>query len=346
MCTGAIALALCLAACGGGSSGSTTAASPVPSPAPAPAPVPVPTPAPVQVEREILPVTVAPALPASDAANFVINPDPAATARARLFVMLPGTGAIPRNYRTVVRTGAARGYHGIGLTYPNATAVGDLCAASVDPDCAGNTRREIITGENLSALVAVDTANSISGRLTTLLAYLDRTYPAEGWGQFLTAGAVDWSRVTVAGHSQGSGHAAYMAKLYSLDRAVMFSGPGDVPTVGLANAKWFSLPNVTPVSRQYGFTHSDDELVPFALVRSNWSAIGLDAPGGTPFLVDGAATIYGNSHQLHTKADPSALGIAVNPAPRHSAPVADGITPSNAQGTPLYAPVWIYLAFP
>ncbi len=344
---GTLALALILAGCGGGSSGAPpVVVLPTPTPSPAPAPTPTPTPGPTLIERDILPSSVNPALPAADAAHFAINPDPAVAARGRLFVMLPGTGAIPRNYRTVVRTGAARGYHGIGLTYPNATAVGDLCAGTADPDCTGNTRREIITGENLSTVIAVDAANSIGNRLAGLLANLHSAHPAEGWGQFLRNGSVDWSLVTVAGHSQGSGHAAYMAKLYSLDRTVMFSGPSDVPTAGLATARWFSLPNITPASRQYGFTHIDDELVPYALVRANWTAIGLAVPGGAPALVDGASSPYGGGNQLYTAAPPSALGIAINAFPKHASPVADGITPSNAQGTPLYAPVWIYLAFP
>jgi hypothetical protein len=345
-CALAIAVSLILASCGpdGGSSGTPTPPAPVPTPAPPP--TPTPTPSPAQVEREILPSSVDPVLPASDAANFVINPNPAVAVRGRLFVMLPGTGGIPRNYRTIVRTGAGRGYHSIGLTYPNAVTVGDLCAGTTDPDCTGNTRREIITGENLSSVVAVDVTNSIVMRLTLLLTSLNRTYPTEGWGQYLKNGAVDWSLVTVAGHSQGSGHAAYMAKLYSLDRSVMFSGPSDVPTAGSSAAKWFSLPNVTPVSRQYGFTHIDDELVPYALVRNNWNAIGLEPVGTAPALVDGFTAPYGGAHKLYTAASPSALGIQVNSTPRHNATAVDVITPTDAQGLPLYAPVWTYLAFP
>lgn len=343
-----IALALALSGCGGESAG-TSPPAPVPTPAPPPPPPPPPPPSsgPAQVERDILPSTVNPALPANDSANFVINPDPTATARGRLFVMLPGTGAIPRNYRSVVRTGAARGYHGIGLTYVNATAVGELCSnTSSDLDCAGSARREIITGEDVSTLIAVNADQSITGRLTALLTALNRTYPTEGWGQFLRSGAVDWSLVTVAGHSQGAGHAAYMAKLYSLDRSVMFSGPADVPAFGQSASRWFSLPNITPVSRQYGFTHIEDELVPYALIRGNWIATGLDASAGAPFSVDGATAPYGNSHQLTTTAPSNPLGAAFTPFPKHSSPVADGVTPSDALGRSLYAPVWIYLAFP
>jgi hypothetical protein len=342
---GTLALLLCLTGCGDGSSGGSTPAptptpTPSPTPSPTPTPTPSPTPRPAQVEREVTPFTVNPGLPASDVPNFEINPDPAVAPKGRLFVMLPGTGAAPRNYRTVVRTGAARGYHGVGLTYVNGTAVAELCSTTTtDLDCAGNARREIITGENVSTLVTVSANSSVAGRLAALLDYLNRTYPAEGWGQFLSGGAVNWSLVTVAGHSQGAGHAGYMTKLYSLDRAVMFSGPADVPAAGQTAARWFSLPNVTSTSRQYGFTHGDDEIVPYSLVRANWTAIGLGS--ATPFLVDGAAAPYGGGNLLYTQAAPSIAGGS-----RHSSPVADVFTPLNAQGAPIYAPVWNYMAFP
>lgn len=345
LASGALALALLLSGCGDGSGGSP-APSPAPTPAPSPTPTPTPAPTPTptsraaQVERDVLPVTVNPALPSNDVANFEINPDPAVAPKGRLFVMLPGTGAAPRNYRTVVRTGAARGYHGIGLTYVNGTAVAELCSVSTtDLDCAGNARREIITGENVSALVAVNADSAVAGRLAALLAYLNRTYPAEGWGQFLSGTAVNWSLVTVAGHSQGAGHAGYMAKLYSLDRSVMFSGPADVPAAGQAAARWLSQPNVTPLTRQYGFIHSDDEIVPYALARANWTAIGFG--NAAPFLVDGAASPFGGGNLFYTQAAP-----AIAAGSRHSSPVADGLIPLNAQGTPVYAGIWSYMAFP
>ncbi len=335
---GIISLMLSLAGCGDGSSGSLTLIS-IPTPAPAPTPTPSPTSLPnptsrpTQVEREVLPAKVNPALPANDVANFEINRDPAGAPRWRLFVMLPGTSAAPRNYRTIVRTGAARGYHGIGLTYVNGTAVAELCSISTtDLDCAGSARREIITDENVSTLVSVSAVSAVAGRLAALLAYLNRTYPNEGWGQFLNGTAVNWSLVTVAGHSQGAGHASYLTKLYSHDRAVMFSGPADVPATGQAAARWFSLPNVTAPTRQFGFTHIDDELMPYTLVRNNWAATRMG--NAAPFLVDGSAALYDGGNLLYTVADPGLTGGS-----RHSSPVADGVTPINAQGTPLYAPV-------
>jgi hypothetical protein len=273
------------------------------------------------------------------APHFVINPDPSVSAKNRLFVFLPGTGAAPSAYEEIVRAGAKQGYHALGLTYINDDAVGVLCPATGDPQCAGAVRREVITGEATSALVAVDAANSIDGRLRALLSYLSATFPAEGWGLFLVNGNVDWSIVTVAGHSQGAGHAGYMAKIRDLNRVAMFSGPGD------AGAAWQGLPNVTPVARQYGFTHTDDNLAPLFAVLDSWDAIDLDLFGAA-ISVDGGAAPFSGSHQLTTSAPPNPIPLGPSASPSHGAPVVDAVTPRDSQGVPLYRPVWTHIAFP
>lgn len=327
---------LVLSGCGSDGAAPPPSSAPAPTPTPSPTPTPTPTPGPVSTERSIPPAQTSPAITANLQPHFVINPDPLVSARGRLFVFLPGTGAAPNAYRDIVRTGAARGYHALGLTYRNDDAVADLCGASPDPDCAGKVRREVITGENTSTLVSVDTGNAIIARLRALLVFLQTTYPAEGWGQFLRSGDPDWSKITIAGHSQGGGHAGYFAKLVELDRAVMFSAPGDFGVAPASAAQWTALPNITPTSRQYGFTHTADNLVPLAAATRNWTAIGLGA-FGAPVNVDGTAAPYASSRQLVTSA---AAGST------HNAPVVDVSTPRDAQGRPLFVPVWTYLAFP
>ena len=336
-------LAVALASCGGGSSSAPT---PVPTPTPTPTPAPVPPPVgSASVERDIDPAITSSAINSNFSPHVVINPDPAVAAKGRLFVMLPGSGAVPRFYRLILRAGVPRGYHAIGLTYPNDTAVGILCAGSSVADCSGLVRNEIITGADTSPLVTVNTANSITGRLISLLTYLNLTFPNEGWGQYLSNGQLNWSLITVAGHSQGAGHAAYLAKLQNLDRAVMFSGPGDTGIAPGSAAPWLSLLNVTPASRQYGFTHTGDTLVSFPLVTRNWGLIGMDA-FGAPVSVDSIASPYANSRQLTTSAPPNPATPPTVESATHAAPVVDVATPVTAQGDPVYRPVWTYLAFP
>jgi hypothetical protein len=241
--------ALALVSCGGGSG---PAAPPVavvtPAPTPVPSPTPTPAPSPASIERDVLPALTDPALTLALSAHFTVKPGATITPAGKLFVMLPGTGGVPRFYREIVRAGATRGYYGVGLTYPNDISVGDRCAPSTDPDCAGKIRREVITGEDASPLISISRSESIAGRLTSLLGYLERIYPGEGWGQFLIGGQPDWAKIVVAGHSQGGGHAAYMAKLFSLERAVMFSAPGDTGLAPGSNATWYTLPNATATS--------------------------------------------------------------------------------------------------
>lgn len=337
-------IVLMLSACGGGSA-PTPAPGPVATPSPTPTPAPAPPPATGSVERDIDPLLTSGAITSNFSPHVAINPEPAVAAKGRLFVMLPGTGAVPRFYRFILRAGTPRGYHALGVTYPNDIAVGTLCGTSIVADCAGMVRNEIITGADTSPLVSVNAANSITGRLVSLITYLSSTFPNEGWGQYLTGGQPNWALITVAGHSQGAGHAGYLAKLRSLDRAVMFSGPGDVGVAPGSPALWLSQPNVTPASRQYGFTHTGDDVVSLALVTRNWGVIGLDA-FGSPVSVDSIASPFANARQLTTSAAPNPATPASVESANHAAPVVDVATPVTAQGQPVYLPVWAYLAFP
>lgn len=314
---------------------------PIVSP-PSPPPAPLP-PAPPSVERMISPAATGPGIAATTGDHVAINPDPAVPARGRLFVMLPGSGGVPRLYRLVVRTGPPRGYHAIGLAYANAEAVNVLCARSIDPDCTARVRQEILFGEPASPLVDVDAANSVVGRLSALLATLDRLYPDEGWGQFLVAGRPDWRRITVAGHSQGGGHAAFLAKAVELDRAVMFAAPGDGAGAGQL-APWLFRPNVTPAERLHGFIHTADDAVPLQRALNAWNALGM-AAFGPPVSVDAARPPFAGSRQLLTSAAPrpDTTGLL---SETHGAPVVDAVTPLDAAGEPLFMPVWIHMAFP
>ncbi len=314
-------------------------APPIQAPAPPSSPPPPPPASPASVERQINPQQTNAAIDSNLAPHVVINPEPSVTAAGRLFLMLPGTFAVPTTYEDVVRRAARRGYHAIGLTYPNEQAVGSLCPGSGPPECAGAVRREVITGADASSLVSVNAANSIDGRLSSLLIYLNANFPSEGWGRYLVNGSVDWSLVTAAGHSQGAGHAGFMAKLRDLNRVVMFSGPGD------PGASWVDLPNVTPSARSFGFTHTNDNLAPLAVVRRSWEGLDLDLFG--PLVsVDGAAAPFGGSHQLLTSAPPNPNPTGPSASPTHGAPVVDAVTPRDAQGRPVYEPVWDFIAFP
>ena len=113
-----------------------------------------------------------------------------------------------------------------------------------------------------------------------------------------------------------------MAKLFALERSVMFSALGDTGPAPGSNAAWYAQPNITPLARQFGFTHTGDELIPFGFTLMNWRAIGIDQFGAA-VSVDGAVAPFGSSHQLSTSLPPN--------------PAAVGL---------VFRPIWVHFAFP
>ena len=333
---------LVLAACGGGGPDAPPTSAPAPPPA-----------APIYVVRTVLPSTVdaAAVTPSDTGADYhvVIAPVAGVTPANKLFVFLPGTGGVPNQYQLILKAGARRGFHTIGLDYPNPTAIGVLCAAGSDPDCFWNVRRTIVTGApGLSPVISVTPPNAIVTRLTEAVAYLNQTYPTEGWGQYLLArGALDWSKVVAGGHSQGGGHAGVMAKLYAMSRACYFASPPDWnaanhPTAPNAPAAWAGYANVTPATLQFGFGGLQDPSVPYSKLSAIWQTLGLGAFGAA-MSVDANAPPYGGSHTLTTNAKPTA---STDPGtPLHGLSVRDVFTPLDASGEPVFDAAWRYLCF-
>lgn len=108
-----------------------------------------------------------------------------------------------------------------------------------------------MAGAPVSDLVQVDRANSIEGRLTGLLGGLQGS-----WREFYDGGQPVWEKMVAIGHSQGSGHAAYLGKQHRLRGVIMLAGPQDTGAAG--PAPWLSRPGATPGPRYQAFLHKDD----------------------------------------------------------------------------------------
>jgi hypothetical protein len=76
----------------------------------------------------------------------------------------------------------------------------------------------------------------------------------------------------------------------------------------------------------------------------HWKAQNLGLTELGPITrIDRQASPYGGSHLLVTEATP---GEPKKPASlHHASPVRDDVTPKGADGQPLFAPVWQYMAF-
>jgi hypothetical protein len=265
--------------------------------------------------------------------------------RGRLFLFLPGTLIIPDQHQLISDQAARNGFHSVNLRYPNSDAVQNLCGLDKDTTCFENTRLEIIDGTDRTPKVHVNRANSIENRLLKLLSYLKAKHPDEGWEAFIDGKEPKWSSIVVAGHSQGGGHVALIARDHLVARASMLSGPVDHlgPNQRLESAHpapWLLGAHMTPSERYFAFGHIHDELVDW---EPQWKALGLGMTNFGPTAnVDKATPPFGGSHLLTTAAQPRN-----GPAPNlnHSSTAIDRFTPLTQAGQALFAPVWQYVCF-
>lgn len=293
-------------------------------------------------------ITAAPST--GEAPHVAVNPSASVSAQGKLLVFLPGTQGRPTQYTYILRAAATRGFHAVGVNYPNQTAMGTLCQSSPDADCYWTARNEVVIGGGnpVSGQSAVTKADSIVNRLNKLLVWLNTNHATEGWGQFLLANdTVDWSKVVLAGHSQGGGHVGVLAKTVALSRAVYFSSPDDWNASTDTPANWtVTRPNVTPSNQQYGFGSDSDSLVPNAHAFAHWDRLGLYKPASGPVLVDGSNSPFSDSHQLRTSQPYNPASTAPTPGLRnHGITVVDTSTPLDGTGKPLFDTngVWAYL---
>lgn len=235
--------------------------------------------------------------------NHYVSVNPGIPSKGQLLVFLPGTGGVAFNYQEINNTAADLGFHAVNLTYPNNDAVNTLCGGTnSDLDCYGKIRMETVDGTDRSPLVNVDRPNSIENRLIKLLIYLRNTFPALGWQQFLTADSkLIWSKVVIAGHSQGGGHAGIIGRHHGVSRVLMFAAM-DFNAQSNAAANWIAVPDSTPnatgAARFWAFGHQQDEMVNFTLLATRiWTAYGMPQFGAIQ-NVDNVPLPFANSHSL------------------------------------------------
>ncbi len=167
-----------------------------------------------------------------------------------LLISLGGTGSRPIEMEAFDREAVALGYRALGIDYPN-HVISTACLDSSQPNAFDRFRQEIVQGKAVSDLVKVDEVNSIESRIQYLLKTL-ASQPGQGWEAFFKDGQPDWHKIVLVGHSQGSGHAAYLGKLHPLRGVIMLGGPQD------CGAAWLSQPGRTRPDHYYSFLHRND----------------------------------------------------------------------------------------
>jgi hypothetical protein len=221
-------------------------------------------------------------------------------------------------YRDIIAVAAKRGFNAIALEYPDLPAIAKICQSSTDPNCWGDAREK--------------STSEIRQRLIALLKYLAASDPRGGWGSFLKNGQPDWQLIEIGGHSQGGGHAIYIAKQHALAGTCAFSAPVD-GNATIPVAAWLRAASKTSASLEYAFADELDNLVNFGSMVQNWRALGYPGP---LVNVDRTKPPYFSSHQLFTSKQFAFFLDA------HDYPVMDYVTPHEGNGLPVFAPVWIY----
>jgi pimeloyl-ACP methyl ester carboxylesterase len=225
--------------------------------------------------------------------------NPSAVEKNLLVVFLPGTGGKGGNAKAFCRLAADRGFHVVSLAYPSSISMSAFHNSS-DPDAFLKARENIIYGNIPFGNLGVNEPNSIHNRLLKLVRYLASANAKENWSQFLDRnGSLEWTKLVLAGGSQGGGHAALLAMQHEVARVLMFGSPKDYNIHFQKPAKWFSEKNSTPLNRFFSFVHRADEGhgCTYPQQLENYRAMKL-LPRYTVTNVDEAPAPYGHSRLL------------------------------------------------
>lgn len=230
----------------------------------------------------------------------------------KLLLFIGGSFSTPKNYNIICDYGATIGLDVISLSYPNNVPAATLGSSS-ESFVFDDYRDEICFGNPVSNAVDVDTLNSIESRAIKLLAYLHQEYPDQNWNQYLTdSNTMQWDKIIVSGHSQGSGHACYLGKKKVVDRVVMFSGPNDYSTFYDEPANWISEIGSTSLDKQFSLLHTQDQVVDFSNQVEVLRSLGLLSSTEMPILADSLTTPYANSNTL---------SLNISAISNHNAPI-------------------------
>lgn len=208
-----------------------------------------------------------------------------ASFNGKLVLYLSGTLENPEVQSDFATRACSLGFAAVALSYPN--EVDSRTACTSNSACYENFRREIVYGQDVAPdPIRVNQTNSILGRFLGVMAYLaerERYFPA--WASLHERVAMrDFSQVVVAGHSQGAGHALYIAREFPVERVIMLGGVTDRVNSGLSNnmapawiASWSNMTSRTSSSRFFGFNHQDDGVAIYRQVLSNYDSLMLPA---------------------------------------------------------------------
>ena len=193
-----------------------------------------------------------------NATNVILSPSNLSDS-TRLVVFLSGTGAYPRKYMRLLRSAQSAGNFVLGLSYlsqPFPVSQSNIwClqkSINNSTNCNTEMHEHVLFGESSSEVRGGSDNIWHVGTEYTVCSVLERVLHSIEWGnKFLKYGNgsresynIDWNKIIISGHSQGSGHAAYLSLKKNIP-AVLFSGPQDCSSCSQPWLRWMSNQNIT-----------------------------------------------------------------------------------------------------
>lgn len=258
--------------------------------------------------------------------------EPAAQTIEPLFVFLPEAGHAPSEYQAIVGAAARSGFRAVALAYPTDDSKVALCAGQGDA-CLETFNDEKAYGVDGSVLIDVDEANSVEGRLRTLLVALDAAAPGTGWDAFLADGEVSWGDIVLAGHGEGATLAGWIGRDWAL-RGSAFWGSGCDDTAGTP-AAWCYDARVTPPDLMYAIAHENEG---YEAAIATWAALGMDDFGVVADADVSAPRYCTGTHSLATNLPAEDVSTDY-----FQSLAIDGKFAADDAGVPLLVDDWWYL---
>ena len=161
--------------------------------------------------------------------HLVVIPDDVQT--DLLWLHLGGSGGRPLNSKKLGLAALSEGYRYVSLAYPNEPSIANRCTCEgLGPrplTCEEWARFEVLTGQDASPWLEMETDEGIEYRLKALLLTLHDRQPAGGWDAYLDSeGEIVWEKVALSGFSQGGGMAGLIAREHRVDRVLYLSKGG------------------------------------------------------------------------------------------------------------------------
>ncbi|PTL59494.1 hypothetical protein [Paraconexibacter algicola] len=260
------------------------------------------------------------------------------TPRGTLVLFLGGSNSLPGVYEEFGALAARLGHDVVDLRYPNAPVArrcpdprpAGTAALAAQDRCLADVRGGTLFGTGTTvggapaggwpATAGVRPADAVSGRLVSLLTRL-------GWERYLVADAgspygaprrarPDWRRIVVAGHSQGAGHALFLARRLPVARAVMLSGPRDRTANGTP-ASWLRGPGTTPTGALFALRNQQEGML------CDGCDAAWDAAGVTNRTVTSGCSL-----------------LLCTPLQQHNATAVDSALRRDRDRRPVLTPVW------